>query len=94
MMSISPSFDQRAGLQHLQAALDALQTAGVEIIDHTGERLPDQGIVGVKRLSFVPMEGLEHEIVQETVKPTVLFRGQRLQMGEVIVATPKREAPV
>jgi hypothetical protein len=87
-----PSQDLRPLSRHLEAAIDALGAAGVQILDHTGEEIPEQGIVGIKKLAFEPTEGLVHEIVLETIKPTVLLHGQRIQMGEVIVGTPKREA--
>jgi len=79
--------------RHLQAAQDALAEMGIEILDHTGERIPDKGAVGLKRLAFEPQEDLEHEAVLETIKPTILFRGRQIQMGEVIVGIPKHKGP-
>ena len=87
-----PSQDLGRLSRHLEAAMDALSAAGVQILDHTGEEIPEQGIVGIKKLAFDPTDGLDREVVQQTIKPTVLLHGERIQMGEVIVGTPKREA--
>lgn len=78
-------------LRHIQDALLALGQLDVEIIDHTGEELPETGVVGLKRLAFDPKEGLERETVIETIKPTITMAGTQLQMGEVIVGTPMGE---
>lgn len=92
MREEEPSRDLRRLSRHLEAAMDALGAAEVQVIDHTGQEIPEQGIVGIKKLVFEPTDGIDHEVVLETIKPTVLLHGERIQMGEVIVATPKREA--
>jgi hypothetical protein len=81
----------RASMHHLQTAWDVLLAAGLEIRDHTGEPLPKSGIYALKRLAFQPQDGLTSEQVIETVKPSVVYRGRVIQMGEVIVGIPKSE---
>jgi hypothetical protein len=71
----------------LEALADRLSAAGVEILDHTGE--PYEPGKSLRVLTFQPTPGLERETIGETVKPTVYYQGQWLQMGEVIVATPE-----
>jgi hypothetical protein len=75
--------------RHLESALEILSDAGLEVQDHTNERVPDHGIYGVKQLAFEPTAGLRFDTVIETVKPTIYYKGQQVQMGEVIVGTPE-----
>jgi hypothetical protein len=77
---------QRA-YRHLESTLDALAQAGVEIIDHTGA--PFDAGLSIKVIAYQPTPGVTRERVVETLRPTVYFKQQRLQMGEVIVATPE-----
>lgn len=76
---------------HLQAVWDELDRAGYEVRDHTGERIPDKGILGLKKLAFEPKDGLTHSIVLETMKPTIVHDGEVIQMGEVIVGITKSD---
>jgi hypothetical protein len=82
-----PTEVMRRAFRHLQSVWDALAAAGVEIQDHTGSEY-DPGL-SIQVLAFQPMPELEREKVIETVKPTVYYRGRRLQMGDVIVGTPE-----
>jgi len=75
--------------RELDAAVDRLTEAGVEVIDHTGE-LYDPG-KSLRVLAFQPTDGVERDVVGETLRPTVSYQGQWLQMGEVIVHTPPQE---
>jgi hypothetical protein len=70
----------------LDALADRLTEAGVEIHDHTGERYDPAKALRV--LAFEPAAGAAAETVSETVKPTIYYQGQWLQMGEVVVRTP------
>ena len=45
--------------------------------------------MSLKVLAFQPTPGLTRERIVETIKPTIYFADQTLQMGEVIVATPE-----
>ncbi|MDA8118249.1 MAG: hypothetical protein M0000_12870 [Actinomycetota bacterium] len=79
---------QRA-LRHVQALWDGLAEAGVKILDHTGEVLPEGRAYSISVLGFQPTAGATREVVLETIKPTVYYRDKMVQIGEVIVATPE-----
>jgi hypothetical protein len=84
-----PSEEMRRPYRHLRVLLDSLQDRGVEIHDHTGERVPDSGVYGLKVITYEPKEELQNEIVTETLKPTIILDNRIVQMGEVIVGIPK-----
>ena len=58
----------------------------MEIIDHTGNDF-DYGMV-LKVVTTQPMAGIKKERVIQTLKPTINWRNKKIQIGEVIVATP------
>lgn len=76
--------------RNIEGIYQALLEAGVEIKDYTGG-IYDTGMA-LKALSFEPTPGISREQVKETVRPTVLYKGQIMQLGEVIVATPIDQA--
>jgi hypothetical protein len=75
----------------LKALTERLSAAGVEILDHTGE--PYEPGKSLRVLAFQTMPGAEREEICETLKPTIYYGDQWLQMGEVIVGTPESESP-
>ncbi len=86
------SGEPREGMQHalrrVEMLLDAWESFGFCLRDHTGEVLPDSGAYGLKVITYEPLSGLEQETVIETVRPTILFRDELLQLGEVVVGIP------
>lgn len=76
--------------RHLESILDALDRAKLQIQDHTGELVPEGGGLKLKILTYQPQAGITHQQVQETIKPTIYYRGQMIQMGEVIVSIPEK----
>ncbi len=84
---------QAAGLRYattyLNALWEQLSDAGIEIRDHTGEAVPRTGVYMLKVVAHQPVDGLGRQRVIETLKPTIYFNEQVLQVGEVIVGTPK-----
>jgi len=82
----------RRPLRHANAAMENLAQMGLEIIDHTGEQLPKSGAYSLKVISFEPKDGLTQDVVLETVRPTILRDGRRIQMGEIIVGTPSSQS--
>ncbi len=84
-----PSEEMRRPYRHAQAMWDALNEAGVEIHDHTGEVVPEGGDYGLKVLACQPTAGVGREIVLETIKPTIRWQRQTIQIGEVILAKPE-----
>ena len=83
----NPTGDPLARIRRdLRALWDRLAQAGVEVRDHTGEPYdPGQGL---RVLAFQADAGVPRPQVLETVKPTIYYREQWLQLGEVIVGTP------
>ena len=67
---------------------DTLRQAGLDVRDHTDQSLPEGGAYGLRVLAFRPTAGLKEEVVLETIKPSVFYRGRLLQMGQVIVGVP------
>ncbi len=84
-----PSEDNRRPYKQLEAILDTLTQASIEIRDHTGEIVPRGGIYTLKVLAYEPTAGLSREQVIETIKPTINLKGTVIQVGEVIVGTPE-----
>ncbi len=78
----------RREYRHLESVWDVLTQAGMEIQDHTGK--PFDSGQALKVLAFQPTPGVKRERVQETVKPTIYFKQQHIQMGEVIVESPEK----
>jgi molecular chaperone GrpE (heat shock protein) len=74
--------------RHVEAIFEALKQMGVEYIDPVG-RPYDSGMA-LKVVTFEPTPGLSKEEIKETVKPSVIWQGRLIQMGEVIVGTPPK----
>lgn len=74
--------------RHVQSVYDALETAGIQIRDHAGERWVDGRSINV--VAFQPMSELSQEIIIETIKPSVFYNDQHIQKAQVIVGTPPK----
>ena len=72
--------------RHVEAILDSLAKLGVEIKNHTGEPY-DYG-QSLTVVASEQREGISHEVVAETIRPTIFLRGRRIQQGEVVIETP------
>jgi hypothetical protein len=72
--------------RHVEAILDSLAKLGLEIKNHTGEAY-DYG-QSLKVVASEQREGISHEVVSETIRPTVFLRGHLIQQGEVVISTP------
>jgi len=79
----------RKALRHYEAAWDLFINAGFEILDHTNEPYVEGS--DLKVIAFQPMSGYGTETVAETIKPTIYFKNQKIQKGEVIVAMPIKD---
>lgn len=75
--------------RHVDTLVEQIGTLGYSFKDHTGEVYDTGNKIMV--LSTEPTEGLTSEKVIETVKPSVFYKGELLQSGEVIVGTPLSE---
>jgi hypothetical protein len=72
--------------RHVEAILDSLAKLGLEIKNHTGEAY-DYG-QSLTVVASEQREGISHEVVSETIRPTVFLRGHLIQQGEVVIDTP------
>lgn len=81
-----PLEEMRKAYRSFEAAWDTLMGAGIEILDHTGNPFNSGLLLHV--LAFQPVPGVAQETVIETIRPTVYYRQQIIQPGEVIVGTP------
>ncbi|EFQ22789.1 conserved hypothetical protein [Aminomonas paucivorans DSM 12260] len=75
----------------LESTWDSMSQGGVEIVDHVGE-VPLGMVPRVVRTEDVP--GLEREQVVEALSPTILLRGEVVQVGEVVLGRPAPLVPV
>jgi hypothetical protein len=80
-----PLDEMSRAYRHLESVFFTLEKQGVEIQDHDGQPF-DPGL-SIKVLTYQPTPGIDKEYVLETIKPSIYFKGDRILMGEVIVAT-------
>ncbi|WP_326797550.1 hypothetical protein OG946_20750 [Streptomyces sp. NBC_01808] len=85
---LSPADLRQVRLQ-VRASRQALAEDGLEIQEHDGEPF-DTGL-SLEALVFQEDPELTREVVLETVRPSVYFRGRRIQMGQVIVGRPPQD---
>ncbi len=83
--------DLRQVRRQVHASRQALADDGLEIQEHDG--MPFDSGQSLEALVIQDEPGLDRETVLETVRPTVYFRGERIQMGQVIVGRPVPPAP-
>ena len=72
--------------RHIEGVLESFHEMGMEVKDHTGNAF-DYGLP-LKVITTQPTQGITRETVSETIRPTVYWKQQIIQMGEVIIATP------
>jgi hypothetical protein len=72
-------------LYSLESMWMSMSEGGVEIIDHVGT-IPSPREARVVETKEVP--GLTREQVVDALKPTILLRGEVVQIGEVIIGKP------
>ena len=76
----------RSIARHIDRLAECLVEIGIETQNHTNQ--PFDSGQSLEVLAFQPTKGISRETVVETIKPTVYLKGYRLQIGQVIVATP------
>lgn len=86
--SQEPREEMRRAFRPLQATLDSLQQAGIEIVDRINQKYVT-GLVE-RVIATEPTPGLVSEMIIETIKPSIYYHGQLLQQGEVIVGVPEK----
>lgn len=70
----------------IKGIFESLQDIGLKVKDHTGDAF-DYGLP-LKVITTEPKQGITRESVSETIKPTIFWQDQIIQMGEVVIATP------
>jgi hypothetical protein len=81
------SSENRKLFRTIDSTLQTIKQSGVEVIDRTNE--PYVNGMTEKVLTFQPIPELEKETIIETLKPSILYKGQIIQYGEIIVGQPK-----
>ena len=82
----APYEETRKAYRHLEALMDTLSHAGIVIQDLTGSRY-NTGM-SLKVIAFQPVPDMQEEKIIETIKPSIYYRDNPIQTGEVIVGTP------
>jgi len=77
--------------RHVESALETLTEIGVELKDHTGNAF-DYGLP-LKVVTTQETSGISRDTIIETLRPTVYWQKQIIQMGEVVVGTPPARPP-
>jgi hypothetical protein len=80
-----PLNEMSRAYRHLESVFITLEKEGIEIQDHDGQSF-DAGL-SLKVLTYQPLPNIDKEFVYDTIKPSVYLNGERILMGEVIVAT-------
>lgn len=83
-----PYEEMRKAYRPLAATFDLLCQAGIEIKDWTGAPFTSGMIEKV--VTFESSPSVLRDTVLETIKPTILYKGQLLQKGEIIVGVPEQ----
>ncbi len=88
----SETREPKEGMQLIHRDINAIREVlekqlGLEIKDPIGQTY-DSGMA-LNVVASEPMAGINKDIIKETIKPTILWNGQFLQIGEVIVGTPQ-----
>ena len=91
-----PREEARKLYRHVEGLFRALNDAGIEVIDKTGK--PYDNGMPEKVIDFPQTPGLVKEEIIETIRPSIRWKEQPLQHGEIIVGipvikTPPEEAP-
>jgi hypothetical protein len=81
-----PHEEMRRVYRHIEAMFETFQEMGLEVKDHTNDAF-DYGMP-LKVVTTQPTQGITKERVAETIKPTIYWQKQIIQMGEVVIATP------
>jgi len=83
-----PADEYRKAFRPLESTYQSMLQAGLEIID----RVNQPYIMGLseKVIAIDAVDGLDREMVIETIKPTILYHGNAIQLGEIVVGAPPK----
>lgn len=73
--------------RHVERLAECLTEIGIEAQSHTNQPFDSGQSLDV--IAFQPTAGIAREVVLETIRPSVYLKGRRIQVGQVIVATPQ-----
>ena len=79
----------KEALYSLESTWASMSAGGVEIVDHIGT-IPLKSEARIVEVRDIP--DLSREQVVDVVKPTILLRGEVIQMGEVVMGRPVTSA--
>lgn len=82
------SDELKKACRHVESTWDALASAKVEVRDYTKEKYVPGMALNV--IAFQPSSLVHLEMITDTIKPSIFFNSKLIQMGEVIVETPKK----
>jgi len=74
-------------LNPIDSTIGALNRGGFEIIDPIGKKY-NEGMA--LKATFQPSEDFEEKKIIDTLKPTIHYKNQIIQIGEVIVSFPMK----
>jgi len=74
--------------KYIESIFESLVSLGIEVKDRTGEVF-DYGLPE-KVVTTIPQPGINKERIVETLSPTIYWRSQIAQLGEVVIATPEK----
>jgi len=87
-----PKEEMRRIYRHIEAIFEAMESIDIKTVDPVGKTY-DSGMA-LKVISFDPTPGISREEIKETIKPSVVWQGRLIQMGEVIVGKPEVKANI
>ena len=79
--------EMRRVCRHIEAIDEALKQLGVQVNTYMDQ--PYDSGLPIRVIAFEPTAGVSREEIKETIKPEIKFRGDRIQMAEVIVGMPQ-----
>ena len=82
-----PLDETRSSYKHLLSVFDLLEQQGIRIRDHTHE-LFDSGMM-VNVIAYETSAEHQRDLIIETIKPTVFYAEEPIQIADVIVGTPE-----
>jgi hypothetical protein len=85
--SDDPRPEVRKEFRHVRSTWETLEDAGVKVQDHEGD--PYDTGQDLEVLVFQPTAGLRHDVVVETIRPSVYVHGRTIQIGQVTVGVPE-----
>ena len=81
-----PREETRRAYRHIEAAIETFAQMNLTMNDWINQPY-DPGLP-VKVLMFQPTPGITRDTIVEAVRPTVIWKDQLLQLGEVVVGIP------